>query len=107
KKTILLERAQFPREKVCGDCLNPGCWPVLERLGVAEQVRALPHAPLASVIFVGIAGESLRIGPPRSVRGEIALKRSLLDELLLNRAISVGAHVLQETTVTELKHGWQ
>jgi geranylgeranyl reductase family protein len=106
QRTILLERSQFPRGKVCGDCLNPGCWPVLERLGVAGQVRTLPHAPLANVIFVGIAGESLRIALPRSARGEIALKRSLLDQLLVERAIAVGAHVLQETTVTGLQHGW-
>ena len=37
-RTLLLERATFPREKVCGDCLNPGCWPVLDRLGVSERI---------------------------------------------------------------------
>src|SRR4051812_11588533 len=42
-RTVLVERETFPREKVCGDCLNPSCWPVLERLGVAEAVRRLPH----------------------------------------------------------------
>jgi flavin-dependent dehydrogenase len=31
-RTLLLERALFPREKVCGDCLNPACWPLLDRL---------------------------------------------------------------------------
>ena len=24
-----IEREKFPREKVCGDCINPSCWPVL------------------------------------------------------------------------------
>src|SRR3954453_1685185 len=42
-RTLLLEREKFPREKVCGDCLNPSCTPVLERLGVAQRVRQLPH----------------------------------------------------------------
>src|SRR5438270_247091 len=31
-RTLLLERENFPREKVCGDCINPACWPILERL---------------------------------------------------------------------------
>src|SRR6266516_3855758 len=26
-RTVVLERGKFPREKVCGDCLNPSCWP--------------------------------------------------------------------------------
>src|SRR5947207_1943593 len=40
-RTLVLEREKFPREKVCGDCLNPSCWPVLERLGVAQRVHIL------------------------------------------------------------------
>ena len=42
-RTLLLERENFPREKVCGDCLNPACWPILRRLGLMEEVRTLPH----------------------------------------------------------------
>ncbi|PYK18270.1 MAG: hypothetical protein DME55_07180 [Verrucomicrobia bacterium] len=44
--TLVLERARFPRGKVCGDCLNPSCWPVLERLSLAQRVRDLPHSTL-------------------------------------------------------------
>ena len=29
-RTLLLEREKFPREKVCGDCLNPACWSALD-----------------------------------------------------------------------------
>ena len=36
--TLVLERTQFPREKVCGDCLNPGAWKILDRLGVSELI---------------------------------------------------------------------
>ena len=36
-RTLILEKGIFPRDKVCGDCLNPGCWPVFEQLGVARQ----------------------------------------------------------------------
>src|SRR5207253_2432022 len=55
-QTIVLEREKFPREKVCGDCLNPACWPVLERLDLAQHVRALPHAKLDFVEFIAVGG---------------------------------------------------
>src|SRR5580700_9185265 len=38
-RTLLIDRAIFPREKVCGDCLNPGCWEVFDQLGVARNRR--------------------------------------------------------------------
>ena len=58
-RTLLLERENFPREKVCGDCLNPACWPVLRRLQLAEHVRTLPHGKLDRVEFIGIGGRTL------------------------------------------------
>ena len=60
-QTLLLEREKFPREKVCGDCLNPACWPVLARIAVDAAVRQLPHGRLDSVEFIGTSGRSLRI----------------------------------------------
>src|SRR6185503_15507886 len=58
-RAVVIERAVFPREKVCGDCLNPSCWPVLGRLGVAAEVRAAPHAKLVRVEFIDLSGRSI------------------------------------------------
>ena len=99
-RTLLLEREIFPREKVCGDCLNPGCSPVLERLGIAERVRALPHGFLRAVEFIAIGGKSVRITLPDDA--EIAVKRSAFDELLMTRALEEGAEVRQGTTLSAL-----
>src|SRR5205814_8449208 len=55
-RTLVLEREKFPREKVCGDCLNPSCWLVLDRLNLSQQIRALPHAKLACVEFIAVGG---------------------------------------------------
>jgi flavin-dependent dehydrogenase len=105
-KTVLLERATFPREKVCGDCLNPGAWPVLERLGVAEGVIALPHSRLAHVEFIGLDGRHVRFPLPSSERGTIAVKRSLFDKLLLDRARELGADVREASALTAIERGW-
>ncbi|MEO8439504.1 MAG: NAD(P)/FAD-dependent oxidoreductase [Spartobacteria bacterium] len=104
-RTLVLERATFPREKVCGDCLNPTCWPVLDRLGVAAEVRAAPHGTLSSVDFIGIDGRTARAPLPSGERAEIALKRSVLDQILLRRAESLGAEVRQGETLLSLEQG--
>ena len=98
-RTLLLERESFPREKVCGDCLNPGCWPVLRRLELAERVRILPHGAFNRVEFIGINGRTLAV--TLSI-AEIGIKRSLFDQLLMTRAREWGATVFESTTVTAL-----
>ncbi len=101
-RTVVLEREKFPREKVCGDCLNPSCWPVLERLGLKERVRDLPHSKLDSVEFIAINGYKAVIDLPTGDECEFSVKRSLFDNLLLKRARELGAHVRDGVTITAL-----
>jgi menaquinone-9 beta-reductase len=101
-RTVVIEREKFPREKVCGDCVNPACWPILRRLELDERVRSLPHGKLERVEFIGIGGRKLSVELPKRDRAEIAVKRSLLDELLLERARELGATVSESATVTAL-----
>ena len=103
-RTLVLEREKFPREKVCGDCLNPSCWPVLQRLSLAQRVRALPHSKLDSVEFIAIGGRNVIVDLPTGDDCELSVKRSLFDALLLKHARELGAHVREETTVTALAH---
>ena len=103
-RTLVLERENFPREKVCGDCLNPSCWPMLERLKLTQRVRDLPHCRLDSVEFITIDGPKVGIDLPPGGNGELSVKRSLFDALLLKRARDLGAHVREGTIVTALAH---
>jgi len=103
-RTLVLERERFPREKVCGDCLNPSCWPVLQRLSLAQRVRDLPHSKLDSVEFIAIGGRNVIVDLPTGDDCELSVKRSLFDALLLKHARELGAHVREETTVTALAH---
>jgi len=101
-QTLLLEREIFPREKVCGDCLNPACWPILRRLQLMERVPTLPHGVLDRVEFIGISGRSLTVTLPAGEDAEIAVKRSLFDQLIMGRARELGAIVFEGSTVTAL-----
>ena len=101
-QSLVLDREKFPREKVCGDCLNPSCWPVLERLALADRVRDLPHSKLCSVEFIAINGRGVIVDLPSGADCEISVKRSLFDDLLLRRAHELGANIHEQTTVTGL-----
>jgi menaquinone-9 beta-reductase len=102
-QSLILDREKFPREKVCGDCLNPSCWPVLERLELADRVRDLPHSKLCSVEFISISRRGVTVDLPSRPDGEISVKRSLFDDLLLTRAAELGANIREQTTVTGLR----
>src|ERR1700682_5671746 len=78
--TLVLERTQFPREKVCGDCLNPGAWKILDRLGVSESIDRLPCARLRWVEFLDLAGHSIRFELPSETRGERGIRRKFFDD---------------------------
>jgi geranylgeranyl reductase family protein len=103
--TLVLERTQFPREKVCGDCLNPGAWKILDRLGVSEQIDRLPSARLRWVEFLDLAGRSIRFDLPNEPRGERGIRRKHFDEALINHAISAGAEVRFGNPVLKVQNG--
>ncbi len=45
---VVLDRAQFPRPKPCGECINPGGVSAQARMGLLNAVRAHAPARLAS-----------------------------------------------------------
>ena len=101
-RTVIFEREKFPREKVCGDCINPACWSILRRLEIAERVRSLPHGKLDRVEFIGINGRRVSVNLPSGDDAEVAVKRSLFDQLLLERAREQGTTIFESATVTAL-----
>lgn len=100
-RTVVLERETFPREKVCGDCLNPSLWPVLQRLGIENEIRAAPHGELQRVEFIGLSGSSISVELPPDA--EIAIKRSEFDLILMRAAREAGAEIREQVTVTSLE----
>ena len=107
--TLVIERTQFPREKVCGDCLNPRAWKVLDHLGVSERIQRLPSAKLRWVDFRNITGRSIRFELSNEPRGECGIRRKLFDDALIRHAISTGAEVRFGEPVLKIRNGstWQ
>ncbi|MES2706151.1 MAG: FAD-dependent monooxygenase [Verrucomicrobiota bacterium] len=107
-RVALVERVNFPRHKVCGDCLNPSVWPVLAALGVEREIRALPHTMLDRVRFVSRRGRSLELPLPPGA--EWGMTRQDFDAALLAAAGREGAVLYPGSPVTgvsETENGWR
>jgi menaquinone-9 beta-reductase len=95
----IVDRARFPREKLCGDTLNPGALARLEALGVADAVRA-KALPVTGMIVTGPRGARIVGEYGDALRGA-AITRSALDLLLLEAATSAGAQFEPDVVVRE------
>jgi flavin-dependent dehydrogenase len=94
----VLDRAVFPRHKLCGDTLNPGSLSILDRLGVGDDVRACA-LPITGMTVTG-PGAEVSADYPEGLRG-MSLTRRCLDQLLLNAAADAGASVDTGVGVSE------
>ncbi len=100
RRVALLDRAAFPRAKVCGNCINPSAWKIWEHLGLTEAFSALPHREMTGFTLRSEGRLLYRhtFRPPR--RGPRAVARDVLDDWLRREAESAGAEFFPETTVT-------
>lgn len=62
KKVLLLDKAHFPRPKVCGCCLNQSAYRVLQRAGLDGIFVSNGAVPLSSLeLFDGAASATMQI----------------------------------------------
>lgn len=98
RDVLIVERSQFPRDKACGDCANPGAVAELRRLGLADRLQsALTPTPLRGWRVEAPDGRAFRVefgsGPDgRSIEGW-AVRRRDLDAAVLEQACCAGARV--------------
>jgi flavin-dependent dehydrogenase len=99
-RVALLDRANFPRVKVCGNCVNPVAWDVWEKLGLTESYEALPHHEVTG-FTVNCEGRFVFEQTfPSSRRAPRAIGREIFDDWLCREAQAAGAEFFPETTVT-------
>jgi flavin-dependent dehydrogenase len=91
---IVLEKARFPRRKVCGEFVAASGIRELDALGVGERFAALAGPPVKR-IGLWTARAAYDTPLPQRHGAARALERDALDSLLLERAREVGAQVLQ------------
>jgi flavin-dependent dehydrogenase len=105
---MLLDKAAFPRPKICGEYLSPEAARVLDRLGVLKDVDAAGAQPLRGMRIVAPDGTRLTgayptAGPWRGYRDHaLAVEREALDRILIDRARSLPVDVRERHRVTGL-----
>ena len=107
-RVVILERARFPREKVCGDYIEPAGLRILAAMGALERID--DPAPLP------IDATRVYCGPHLAYRGEIpyypaehglpthgrVVPRHELDLRLLERARAAGAETFEDCQVMDV-----
>lgn len=89
QRVLLVDRATFPRDKVCGCCLGPAAMATLDELGLTESLDAHGPAPLDRI--------DLRAGRRRleaPMGGGRVISRFRFDAMLAEQAIRNGAAFL-------------
>jgi len=107
-QVVLLDRARFPRDKICGEYLSPEGSRVLDRLGVLKAVETACARPLRGMHVVAPDGTRLTGDYPRAGRWRgyrdhaLAVPRRAFDALLVERARSLPVTVREGFRVTDL-----
>lgn len=92
-RVALIDKAAFPRFKVCGCCLNADALAALKAAGLGSDVAALGGEPVGRMT---VAGEGRRASL-RLARG-LAVSRSALDGALVAAAVERGVCLYERTT---------
>ena len=108
-RVTILDRAHFPRDKPCSEYMSPQASRILDAMGVLDRIEGSGAAHLAGMRVRAPNGTTFhgRFAEVDGFRGYrdrgLALRRTILDNLLLDRARGVGAIVREGVRVTTLR----
>lgn len=109
----LIDKEEFPREKLCGDFINPSNWPMLDRLGVTRQLFAQDHELVTAFRITAVSGAVAEAALP-TIDGTpvygLGLRRFFFDQILLQKAREEGATAMLGYRVKALHRqadGWR
>jgi menaquinone-9 beta-reductase len=105
REVLLVDQARFPRDKPCGEYLNPAAVSVLRRLGLEEALRSAGARAVSGVLLTSPAGRAVRVrypvvggSPPQG----LSVPRLGLDAALLRAAQDTGVRVREGFRVDDL-----
>ncbi len=91
-KVLLLEKAKYPRDKICGDAVSGKSVGMLKELGLDDQMETIDHAKVYGLIFSSPEGKMLEIPFPvkddegkTKPRGYVS-RRIVFDNFLFSHA---------------------
>jgi flavin-dependent dehydrogenase len=97
---LVIEKARFPRPKICGEFLSYEALPALERLGAAAAVRGAGAETIDRFTVVRPDGRALE---SRLASPVLSLSRERLDAIVSRAAEDAGARFLFGSPVVSLE----
>ena len=107
-EVTLLDRARFPRDKVCSEYLSPQASRILASMNALSDIEAAGAARLSGMRVHAPNGATIhgefvaRHGFKGYSDSGLAVRRTILDEILLDRARHAGVQVEEGVRVTDL-----
>ncbi len=107
-QVTLLDRARFPRDKTCSEYMSPQASRILEEMDVLKTVETSGAAQLSGMRVHAPNGSTIHgeFAAGHGYQGHrdtgLAVRRTILDSILLDRAKSVGVEVVEGTRVTDV-----
>jgi 2-polyprenyl-6-methoxyphenol hydroxylase-like FAD-dependent oxidoreductase len=108
-RVAVIEKAIFPRPKVCGEYISATTWPLLRELGIGAPLLEMAGPPVRRVgVYAGdamitsdlIASAAREAPADGAEHAGCAIGREHLDALLLARAGALGAEIRQPCTLS-------
>jgi geranylgeranyl reductase family protein len=105
---MVVDRERFPRDKPCAEYLSPQASRVLHDMGVLAQIEERGPSHLAGMVVRAPSGRQLRgdFAARHGFRGfrdrGLAMRRRVLDAILLDAARRAGARVVEDTQVRDV-----
>lgn len=96
-RVTLIDRAEFPRDKICGDWITAGALAELARLGLDREAldRFAPgRAAIGATLLATPGGRELRA---TAVPPACCIPRRILDDLVRRRALDAGCEPQRQT----------
>ena len=112
-RVALIDKEKFPRDKLCGDFINPINWPILRELGVENDVLSSEHDKVTAFRITACSGEHAQARLPAQNSAPefgLGLSRTRFDLALVRKAEHKGAVVLQGCRIKSLERetrGWE
>lgn len=106
---LVLDRAEFPRDKVCAEYLSPQASRILANMGAMPALEAAGAAQLSGMRVRAPNGEELQgdFAARHGFRGfrdsGLAVRRTVLDAELVRCARAAGARVTERVRVTDVQ----
>ncbi len=105
-KTLLLDKDQFPRDKICGDALSGKSIGILRDMNLLEEIQDLPGAFIQSITFSSPNNDNfnidLRKTNLKNIPKGFVIRRNIFDHFLFEKVKSTSVEIRENFSVSDV-----